>query len=113
MRHLLRASCSSCPPPSALVAGGAQLLTGVMLTFRDRRVQVGRDVALVACDQTLWLELVDPPPAMVAADAQQVGLAAAELLLEMLMHGAQPSQVMVPTFFIPRASLVPPPHPEF
>ena len=52
-----------------------------MLTFRDRRVQVGRDVALVACDQTLWLELVDPPPAMVAADAQQVGLAAAELLL--------------------------------
>jgi hypothetical protein len=64
-----------------------------MLTFRDRRVQVGRDVALVACDQTSLLELVEPPPAMVAADAQRVGLAAAELLLEMLMHGAQPSVV--------------------
>ena len=92
-------------PPTALIAGGAQLLTGVVLTLRERGVQVGRDVALVACDQTSWLELVEPPLAVVATDPQQVGIAAAELLLEMLLHGAPPRQVVIPTVFIPRGSL--------
>ena len=96
-------------PPSALIVGGAQLLTGVVLTLRDRGVHVGRDLALVACDQTSWLELVEPSLAVVAADPQQVGVAAAELLLEML-QGAPPRQVVVPTVFIPRGSLVPPLH---
>lgn len=97
-------------PPSALVAGGAQLLTGVVLTLRSRGIKVGRDVALVACDQTSWLELVEPPLAVVAADPQRVGMAAAELLLDMMLRGARPRQIVVPTVFIPRGSLVPPHH---
>ncbi len=94
--------------PTALIAGGAQLLTGVVLTLRTQGVRVGRDVALVACDQTSWLELVEPSLAVVAADPRQVGVAAAEVLLEMLLHGAAPRQVVIPTVFIPRESLTPP-----
>ncbi len=97
------------PAPTALIAGGAQLLTGVVLTLRARGVRVGHDVALVACDQTSWLELVEPPLAVVAADPLQVGSAAAELLLEMLMYDAAPRVIVIPTVFIRRPSLVPPP----
>lgn len=99
-------------PPSALIAGRPKLLTGVVLTLRECGVQVGRDVALVAYDQTLWLELVEPPGAVVAADTQQARIATAEPLLEMLLHGASPGQVVIRMVFIPGGTMEPPPHGE-
>ncbi len=98
-------------PPTALIVGGNQLLSGVLGEIQRRRLQLGQDISLVSCDSVPLSELFRPPIAVVRRDTRELGQVAASLLLERLADRADggPRQVVLPTEFVARASCGPVP----
>jgi LacI family transcriptional regulator len=93
--------------PTALIAGGNQLLIGCLRALERRGVRVGEDISLVTCDDVPLSQLYHPPISTIWRDNVAIGRQAAELLLRSLT-GEPPSTLMLPTEFRPRASTVPP-----
>lgn len=90
--------------PTALIAGGNQLLIGVLQALSERDVRVGSGIALVTCDEVDITRFYQPPISLVYRDTVEIGRVAAELLLEQIRGEAPPRKVLLPTRFIPRAS---------
>lgn len=95
-------------PPTAIVAGGNQLLIGALYELRDRGLQVGHDISLVSCDEIALTELFAPPIAIVQRENGEIGRQAAKLMLRRMREESGPEQVLLPTRFLPRASCAPP-----
>ncbi len=74
-------------PPTALLAGGLQLLIGTLRALDRRGLIPGRDIALVGWDDGPLPELSRPPIAVVDRDPRGLGAAAAGLALKRLGHG--------------------------
>ena len=98
------------PRPTAIVAGGNQVLAGCVRAMVRHGVRIPTDVSLVTCDEVDLSELHEPPIASVARDTLLLGRTAAELLLERL-GGGEPRTVLLPTTFTPRPSCGPVPTP--
>ncbi len=95
--------------PTAIIAGGNQLMIGALTVFSERGVKVGRDVSFVVCDEIPVAGLYRPPIAVVRRDAVEVGRAAARLLLNRLRGGDGAGEIVLPTEFVARQSCGPPP----
>lgn len=113
-RHATRATrilLDDPEPPTALIVGGNQLLSGVLGEIQRRRLQLGADISLVSCDSVPLSELFQPPIAVVRRDNRELGEVAASLLLERLTGGTDrgPRTVLLPTEFVARASCGPAP----
>jgi len=85
-------------PPTAVVAGGNQLLVGVLRAIRELGLRVPRDVSLVTCDPLPLAEFLDPALSVVWRDARQLGVRAARALLARL-DGEAARDVRLPTDF--------------
>lgn len=96
------------PRPTAIVAGGNQVLAGCIRALQANRVRIPDDLSLVTCDEVDLSVLHDPPIAAVARDTLLLGRTAAELLLERL-DGGEPRTVLLPTQFVARPSCGPAP----
>jgi LacI family transcriptional regulator, galactose operon repressor len=96
-------------PPTAIITGGNQLLSGTLIELRERSLTVGADVSVVSCDTISTTELHQPPIAVVRRDTVELGRRAAELLLRRLEGATAPESVTLPTEFVARASCGPPP----
>jgi LacI family transcriptional regulator len=107
-REATRGLLESPSPPTALVAGGNQLVIGALEELRDRGLRIGSDVSLVSCDTVSVTELHDPPIAVVRRDNVDLGRRAAQLLLQHLASERETQQVVLPTEFLPRPSCAPP-----
>jgi LacI family transcriptional regulator len=99
-------------PPTAVIAGGNQILIGTLRALTALGIRVGEDVALVTCDDFPLAELYVPPIATISRDAVGMGRAAAQLLQARLERPQEPATVILPTTFRPRASACPPPRPS-
>ena len=94
-------------PPTALIAGGNQLLTGVLRSLRSLDLEAGRDLALVSCDDVPLSELHTPPITVIDRDIEELGRAGARLALERLAQpDAPPRKVVLPTSLLLRESTV-------
>lgn len=91
-------------PPTAIIAGGNQILVGMLREISRRGLRVGKDVSVVSCDETPVTELFSPPIAVVRRDNVEIGRVAAELLIARMKGDDEPSEVLLPTEFVPRAS---------
>lgn len=108
-RNATRQLLDGAEPPTAIVAGGNQLLVGTLEELLARGIQVGADVSLVSCDAIDVTELFTPPIAVVLRDNREVGRQAALLLLERLgEEDPGPRTVTLPTEFHARPSCAPP-----
>jgi LacI family transcriptional regulator len=97
-------------PPTAIVAGGNQVLIGVLEVLAGRDLRVGTDLSLISCDAIAVTELYHPPIAVVLRDNHAIGRVGAELLAERLgEHDPGPRTVVLPTEYHPRASCGPAP----
>lgn len=96
------------PRPTAIIAGGNQVLAGCVRALVRNGIRVPEDVSLVTCDEVDLSELHNPPIASVARDTLLIGRTAAELLLERL-DGGEPRTVLLPTTFTARPSCGPVP----
>ena len=95
------------PRPTAIIAGGNQVLAGCVRALARHSIRIPQDLSLVTCDEVALSELYSPPIASVSRDTQQLGRVAAELLLERVTGTAGPRTVLLPTTFTPRASCGP------
>lgn len=97
------------PRPTAIVAAGNQLLVGCLTALRQQGVAVGRDIAVIGCDDTVVSALFEPPIATISRDTAALGRAAAERLLALLDAVDEPGDqrlepILLPTSFTPRES---------
>jgi LacI family transcriptional regulator len=96
-------------PPTAIIAGGNQLMLGALRVVSERGLRLGQDLSFVGCDDVAITDLYQPPVAVVRRDNFAMGRTAAELLLARLRDDAPPSDVVLPTEFVARPSCGPPP----
>ena len=94
--------------PTAIIAGGNQLMIGALNVISASGLEVGRDLSFVGCDDIPITSLYRPPIAVVRRDNDAIGRAAAELLLRRLKHGGDDGEVLLPTEFVARPSCRPP-----
>lgn len=99
----------SAAPPTALIAGGNQLLEGVIAALKTRGVRIPHDLSLIGFDDTPLAALGTPSITVVRRDMVATGHTAAELLLGR-MGGEQsqaPRRVVLATELILRESTAP------
>lgn len=100
-------------PPTAIVSGGLDMLSGVLRAIRSRSLRIPEDISVIGAGHSELAELHSPPVAVIAWDQAEVGRIAAHLLLSRLREGdAGPRRhiilptelVMRPSVGVPRAS---------
>ena len=96
------------PRPTAIIAGGNQVLAGCIRSLHRHGIRIPDDISLVTCDEVDLSELHAPPIASIARDTLRLGNTAAELLLERIA-GGEPRTVLLGTTFNPRPSCGPVP----
>jgi LacI family transcriptional regulator len=97
------------PRPTAIVAGGNQVLAGCVRALVRNNIRIPDQVSLVTCDEVALSELHAPPIASVGRDTLAIGRVAAELLMERLGGSTEAKTVLLPTVFTPRGSCGPVP----
>ncbi len=70
------------PRPTAIIAGGNQVLAGCVRALARHGVGIPEDMSFVTCDEVALSELHSPPIASVGRDTVALGRIAAELLLK-------------------------------
>jgi LacI family transcriptional regulator len=75
-------------PPTALVAGGNQILVGVLKAIQQHGVQVPGQLSLITCDRTDLSTTYPGPLTIIDRNLAEIGRTAAELLLERMGEGA-------------------------
>ena len=83
-------------PPTAVIAGGNQLMLGALRVIAERGVALGSELSFVGCDDVAITDLFQPAVAVVRRDSFAMGRTAAELLLARMRDEAAPSDVVLP-----------------
>ena len=92
------------PRPTAILAGDGNLGVELLTAMREGGIAIGRDMAVVICDDHELLRLMEPPISVVARDVELMGRSAARLLITRLNAAASPSvREVLPTTFISRS----------
>ncbi len=94
--------------PTAVIAGGNQLMLGALRVVAERGIVLGRDLSFVGCDDVAITDLFQPAVAVVRRDPFEMGRSAAELLLARMRDEAGPRDVVLETEFVERPSCGPP-----
>jgi LacI family transcriptional regulator len=95
-------------PPTAIIAGGNQLLIGALRVIQEAGLELGRDLSLVTCDDVPLSRLYQPQISSISRDTVGLGRTAAELLLRRLgEQPGPPETVLLPTVFTLRESCAP------
>jgi LacI family transcriptional regulator len=104
---LLRAA----DPPTAIIAGGNQILVGALRAIQQQGLTIGRDLSLITCDRTDLATTYPGPLTLIDRDVEAIGRTAAELLLERMTARSTepPRRVTFPTTLILGHSCGPPP----
>lgn len=96
-------------PPTAVICGSNAILVGVLRALKNRGLRVGKDIALIACDDIPLTELHDPPITVIARDTIKIGELSASLLLSLMNDpNNRLRNVVLPTSLIVRDSTCPP-----
>lgn len=95
---------SSRPAPTALLGGGVGSTAGVLASLRQLGIAPGEQISMVALDEWPMFDIFLPDLASVSRDSGHIGIAAAQLLLDVL-GGAGPCTVSVATKYTARASV--------
>jgi LacI family transcriptional regulator len=94
--------------PTAIVVGSNQILVGVLRQLRRSKCQVPGDISIVTCDEVPLAEFLEPPLATIERNNFEMGVLAAQLLLE-LISGKKARTVRVPTTYHSAGSVGPAP----
>ena len=97
-------------PPTAVIAGGIDMLDGVLRAIRAKGLSIPRDISVVGAGDSSLAELHTPPISVSHWDQTAVGRLAAEMLLERIAGraAAEPRHVLIPTEFLFRESTAAP-----
>lgn len=97
-------------PPSAIIAGGNQILVGVVGELAARKLRIPQDLSVVTCDEVPLAKFFTPTLAMIRRDPYEMGAVGARLLLDRL-SGGPAETVTLPTAFVAAGSCASPGRP--
>ncbi len=85
--------------PTALIAGGIDMLPGVIRALRVRNLSIPDDVSLIGAHSSYLTELHDPTITVETWDYGEVGRIAARFLLERMRseNDGPPQRIVIPT----------------
>lgn len=97
-------------PPTALIAAGMHLISGVLPAVRMKGLRIPQDLSLIVSNDSPLAQLATPAISVIRYDAYSLGREAAQLLLHQLKSTKDrlALRVEVPTEFLPRESCAPP-----
>lgn len=97
-------------PPTALVTANNQMTLGALLAVAGMGLRVPADVSVVGFDDPEWAPITDPPLTTIAQPTYQMGVRAAEMLLDRIEDGSEqePEKVLLEPWLIVRESTAPP-----
>jgi LacI family transcriptional regulator/LacI family repressor for deo operon, udp, cdd, tsx, nupC, and nupG len=88
-----------------VVVANNLMTLGALHAIHERGVRIPDDIALVGFDDMPWAMSLRPPMTVVAQPAEELGVAAAQLLLERLRDRNRiVRQIVLPTRLMVRAS---------
>jgi LacI family transcriptional regulator len=92
--------------PTAVIAGGIEMLPGIIRALRVRGLSIPEDMSVVAAMNSDLADLFQPQISVEDWDYAEVGRIAANLLLQRIASGriGEPQRVLVPTQFLLRES---------
>lgn len=94
--------------PTAVLALGNLLALGALRALRHRRLEIPRQVSLIAFDQQPWAELIDPPLTTVTQPLPEIAASAMTLLFDRLGNAATPVRhLTLPVTLEERGSVAP------
>jgi LacI family transcriptional regulator, galactose operon repressor len=97
------------PRPTAIIAGGNQVLMGCLRALSRHEVRIPADISLITCDNVALAELHVPPIAAIDRNTRELGRIAAELLLRRVGGSHVSETVTLATTFVAGGSYGPPP----
>ena len=74
-------------PPTALIAGGNQILVGVLKAVQQVGIEVPKQLSLITCDRTDLATTYPGPLTVIDRNLAEIGRTAADLLLERMGEG--------------------------
>ncbi len=97
-------------PPTAVIAGGIDMLSGVLRAIRGRNLRIPEDISVIGSGYSELAEFYNPPISIIAWDQAEVGLIAANMLLDRVRQTAvmEPRRVVVSCNFLIRDSIAKP-----
>jgi len=84
--------------PTAIIAGGNQILIGVLRAIRSLDLRIPQDVSVVTCDEVPLMDALNPKQAVITRDLLLLGRESAEMLVSMI-GGAPARTKMLPVNF--------------
>ena len=92
--------------PTAIIAGGNLILSGVLRAIRQFDLSIPEDLSLISCDEVDLAALMNPPITVIIRDIQLIGQMAADQILRRIDDGADsaPSRQSIPTELVVRES---------
>jgi LacI family transcriptional regulator len=89
---------TSTSAPTAIIAGGNQILIGVLRAIRSLGLRIPQDVSVVTCDEIPLMDALNPKLAVITRDLMLLGRESAEMLVSMI-GGAPARTKMLPVAF--------------
>jgi LacI family transcriptional regulator len=101
MKHLLNLS----RPPRAVMVGNNLMTLGALQAIHESGIRVPEEIAIVGFDDMPWASSLRPPLTAVAQPVEELGQAAANMLLERLNNPNQlVRQIILPPHLVVRTS---------
>lgn len=96
--------------PTALIAGGIDMLGGVLRAIRSLKLAVPNDISLIGSADTELATFSTPPTNVIRYDAAEQGRLSAQILLNRLAgrSGPEPHHLIISSQYVMRGSCAPP-----
>jgi LacI family transcriptional regulator len=92
--------------PTVVLCGNDALAAGAMMRARERGMRLPDEMSFVGFDDIGLARVLTPPLATVRVPQQEIGRAAAQLLIAKIAGETEVSSTVFPTEFVHRGSLV-------
>lgn len=92
--------------PTAIVAGGNQIFSGLMRAVRQLDIRIPEDLSIISCDDIDVTVLMNPPITVIARDMERIGALAGEIIIRRVTESAKDGRFahVIPTELIVRES---------
>jgi LacI family transcriptional regulator, galactose operon repressor len=96
--------------PTAIIAGGNQIFTGVLRAIKRCNLDIPRDISVIACDDVDLTVLMRPSITVISRSIPDIGRATGELLFNRIKDPSNLSkrQILIPTELLVRESCAKP-----
>jgi len=94
-------------PPTAIIAGGNQIFTGVLRAIRSCKLAIPQNISVIACDDIDLTTLMSPPITVITRNLRDIGRVTGELLLRRIFEKSMDQtrkHILMPTELLVRES---------